>query len=333
MDRSAFGVSGKATFLVCVTLLGCGQDAHAQGFRGDNEEEAVSILQAFSANMGAFECFDMSLTERRHHVVPELNRGMESTLRRRYVCHFKDGVHLVIGTKREHSFALDSDKEDRRRRLEGIYVNAEKRQWWRLGTNGAVSLMDLPEKDADPFGRWALKWAGVSDPRHIGSNFFPSPFAGAYSFAELSRMSIGPPHQITLNEVAEENRVELVTVNQRYPGIRIRHLMDTARLVPTRMAFEVVPREGDAERTMTEKLSWEDLDGLMVPRQINGERLEKPDRDSDLRYPEFYDVVLTWHSVNRPDELPEVDESTLRDTQSLLRLLEDEAETPGTTRR
>src|SRR6056297_2212565 len=216
-----------------VVVVGSGLWASAQDpvFRSDDEAEAASVMQAFAANMLALECFDMSMTYEKSHVATEDRSAMQSNFRWRYICDFRAGVHLVVGSQRVHQFSLESDDESRQRQFLGVFVNAKEKESWVL-SKGGTSGMDLRGKDAEAIDRWALHWAGYPDPRLVGSTPFPQPFIGNTSIQELFHMSVFPKSKMILQETAETDRAEIIKTpgpQDSGRGMRARYLMDMER--------------------------------------------------------------------------------------------------------
>lgn len=315
-------------------------DAQALGDLSEKEAEASSILQAFTANMRAIECFDMSMTYERYHVATEDKIATQSSLRTRYICDFREGSHLIVGLQRMHRLSLDSDEEVRNQRFRGVFVNAKEKDGWLLTEGGRSMGIELRDK-AKEYGtldRWALFLGNFPDPRFVGSSTFPQVFIKETSIEDLFQQFVHSKNDTSLHETAEENHAEIIRTpgpQESGSGLKLRWLMDMERFVPLRLAVEVVPKDGDVWRKAMEEISWQDLEGMVVPLEIHGERRIAPRRElRDRREPtsEFYDVVFSWHSVNKPHELPEVNKRILTDSEALLRLLDEDSgatETPA----
>lgn len=305
--------------------LGCCLRTHAQspGFENETQAEAGSIMQALGANMSALECFDMSVTEETSHVSPEDDSGIDFVHRWRYVCNFREGVHLVIASHRRHRFSLTADTEKRERFFRGVFVDKSKLEAWLLVADSPGQI-DLRSKDADSFDRWALQASGFPEPRLIGLAPYPHGFGAQISLEEVFRNSFAPPFRVSASGTGPKDRMEIVRIKDmgnEAPSLAWRYLMDMERLVPLQLAFDFVRKDGEVARKATEKLTWIDHDGLMVPQEIHGVRHLHSRRDAKQTILEHYDVVFTWHSVNNLDALPKVDKTILSSTRELMRLL------------
>jgi|GEM_PF-3816438 len=322
----------RSTLLIFAIALGCYIRTHAQspGFANETQAEAGSIMQALGANMSALECFDMSVTEETSHVAPEDDSGIDFVNRWRYVCNFREGVHLVIASHRMHRFSLTSDTEKRERFFRGVFVDKSKREAWLLIT-GPPGQIDLRSKDADSFDRWALQASGFPEPRLIGLAPYPHGFGAQVSLEEVFRNSFAPPFRVSASGTGVKDRMEIARIKDmgtEAPALAWRYLMDMERFVPLQLAFEFVRKDGEVARKATENLTWSDQDGMMVPQEIHGVRHLSPRRDSKQPILEHYDAVLTWHSVNNPDALPVVDKTILSSTTELMRLLKEANDVP-----
>lgn len=240
--------------LVHIIVLGCSLKSGAQGpgLRNEKQAEAASVMQALAANMRGLECFDMSMTDEKSHVASEDDSALESRFRWRYICNFREGVHLIVASYREHRFSLTSDEETRQQRFLGIFVNANERESWLLRSSGDTSRFDLRDKDIESFDRWALKMSAFPDPRLVGSAIYPFGFVGEISIEEVFRRSFSPPFEMTLSEIFEKNQAEIVRTvdNTNQTASRWRYLMDMERFVPLRLAFEIVPKDGEVVRNI-----------------------------------------------------------------------------------
>jgi len=328
----------RKTLLSWVCVAGCGScaDAQVSGVVSEQHAEASSVMQALGANMRGLECFDMSMTEEVSHVAPEEDRGFESVVRRRYICNFRERVHLIVASHRVHEFSLTTDEESRKRGLYGVFVDGDARENRFLLGSGTPSPIRVRGDDSDSFSRWSLHASAFPDPRLVGMTMYPYGFVGRISFEEGIRRSVSPPLRLRVNETAEKNRVEVVKTGDSNPdesGTRRRYLMDMERYVPLRLDFEILIRDGGVLPKVTERITWDDRDGTMVPREIHGTRRVKPSRDWKEAVSEPYDVVFSWHSVNDFDELPEVKSNILNNTESVLRLLSEGTDEPDASTR
>ena len=338
--KAALMISLRSTLLVHVIALGCSLKADAQetGIVSEQQAEASSIMQALGANMRALECFDMLMTEEKSYVAPEDNSGLQFTIRWRYICNFRERVHLIVASHRVHRFSLTTEEERHEQRFLGVFVNANERENWHRISSGSSVSPALPQaNDAESFERWALHVSAFPDPRFVGSGLFPEAFVGEISIEEAFRNMVSPAVRMTLDETGEKNRLLIVKTydgTPSGPGVRYRSLMDMERFVPLRLEFAIIQKEdGKIVPKTTERIVWDDLEGTMVPLEIHGERLVKHKREWKEPILESYDVVFTWNSVNECDKLPDVDKSILSNSEAILRLLGEDANAPDVLNR
>ena len=330
----------RSILLVYFIALGCSLNVHAQGTEIPSEQqaEASSIMQTLVANMRGLECFDMLMTEEKSYVAPEDNSGLQSTSRRRFICNFRERVHLIVLSHRVHRYSLTTQEETREQRFVGVFVNANEREnWYHFSPGPSMSVVLAKANDAESFERWALHVSALPDPRFVGSSLYPQAFIGEMSIEEAFRNMFSPTYQMTIDETGEKNRLLIVSTydgRPSGPGVRMRSLMDMERFVPLRLEFAIIQNEdGKIVPKTTERIVWDDLEGTLVPLEIHGERLVKHKREWKEPILESYDVVFTWNSVNECDKLPDVDKSIFSDKEALLRLLGEEANAPDVLNR
>lgn len=320
MSRVLVTHSLLAWFIVGLPPLSAEEDNPAGN---DAAVEAASMLDAYASNLRSLERFDVRIDIDKSTPAPD-GIVREHTQTDRLKIDRSAGLGLFV-----------SVAEQRIAQKDGLVVEGE------AATRAAMTAASISPQESfvrrfpeaairlkqEPFGKM-LHSAGAPEVRLVGVATFPSPTMPEVLYDSIVKNLTSPVPGSTCRSSSNGE----VQISVGYDDGKITNRMDwvfdSTRLVPLSIRSTFVSDSPDGTRRIprySEKVTWSEKGGVLVPQTITGEisRSYRVDGGAErTRVVEIYDIRFDWVSVNQDIPAEEFAATILKDPNKVAALVE-----------